>query len=307
MIKKYLRKYKKTLCFFGAVFFLGASLLGVYVWYWEVRLPVLEVHVFTADTIIATFIRTPDNHTILVDGGKTDGIMRALTSMMPFYRRNIDSVILTKNDDAHVAGLVDVVSRYHVGKVIEMSTDFSSTTLAVSTTSTACLEFEKIIREKNIPVRHVAKGDHISFENGMHGEVSATVLFPARDFKFSKTNLPQLALRIEYGTTSFAIGDLSKTEQKYIASSSVYTNILISQHVGGTGTASDMFFSAVHPEYVVISKKPALVSTASRVPTTKKPKKPPFSIFNLAGLKIHNLAVDGNIEFISDGITVSKK
>jgi beta-lactamase superfamily II metal-dependent hydrolase len=306
------RRRRKALIISGVVFLVVAGLLGAYVWHWEVRPHVLEVHTFLADTIIATFIRTPDNHTILIDGGKTNAIMRSLTSLMPFYRRTIDTVILTKNDDAHAAGLVDVLTRYHVGQVVEMAATVPAT---IASTSTAYLEFEKIIAEKKISDKRVALGGELSFEQGMHGAVSSAILFPPAvtsseqpTFKFSKTNLPQLALCISYGATSFVSGDLSKTEQKFVAislaSSSMSTNVLISQHAGGSNAVDEYFFDSLNPDYVVISKKPTVPHLSA---AAKKPKKPPFSIFDATNTKIINLVTDGNVEFISDGNSVIKK
>ncbi|MEI6057912.1 MAG: hypothetical protein WCQ60_02990 [bacterium] len=298
------------------LFFIGAvSVSGVYVWHWEMRPNVLEVYPMLSDTVISTFIRTPDNHTILIDGGKTNGIMRLLTSHMPFYRRNIDTIVLTKNDDAHVGGLVDVVNRYHVGQVIEMVDMFTgpdsvSKLARLASTSTAYLELEKIIHDKKILNKKVAAGDTLLFEESVYGRVVGNIIFPPATttrFIFSKTNMPQLALRIRYGGTSFLVGDLSKTEQKSIASTSLSTNIvanvLIFQHAGGSNTVAENFFTLVHPDYVVISKKQA----AAQVSIVKKPKKPPFSIFNVSALHIINLATDGTVEFISDGAKVMRK
>jgi beta-lactamase superfamily II metal-dependent hydrolase len=306
---------KRMLIISGGLILLAGGFFGAYVWHWEVRPHVLEAHVFLADTVISVFIRTPDNHTILIDGGKTGGIMRSLTSLMPFYRRAVDTVILTKDDDAHAAGLVDVLNRYHVGEVIEMADVISpENMLKIASTSTAYLEFAKVIAAKNIPDRKVTDGGTLALEDGIHGTVSAGILFPptAPAFKFSKTNLPQLALRIRYGETSFVISDLSKTEQKYAvaAASSALSvlptaNVLIAQHAGGTSAMNEDFFSSIRPDYTVISKKPT-VPHASAV-SAKKPKKPPFSIFNVTSVHIVNLATDGNAEFISDGKTIRKE
>ena len=299
-------------------FFIGVvSVSGAYVWHWEKRLHVLEVYPMLSDTVISTFIRTPDNHTILIDGGKTNGIMRLLTSYMPFYRRNIDTVVLTKNDDAHAGGLVDVLNRYHVGQVIEMADMFTGTDGALklarlASTSAAYLEIEKIINDKKIVSRKVVAGDTLPFEEGVYGRVIGNIIFPPASttlFKFSKTNTPQLAVRIQYGATSFLVGDLSKTEQKFVASTSpsidIAATVMISQHAGGTNTTFENYFNLVHPDHVVISKKPTLPTVSKAIATTtKKPKKPAFSIYNVPDLHIVNVLADRATEFISDGTKV---
>ena len=296
---------KKFFLVSSILFLVSILSLGVYVWLWEVRPHVLEVNVSTVDTSIIIFIRTPENHTILIDGGKTNAVMRTLTSLMPFYRRNIDSVILTKNDDAHAAGLVEVLGRYHVGQVIEMTALEQS---QGSTTSAAYIELMKIALQKKVPVRQVIQGDQISFESGINGEVNADILFPPEStttskFKFSKTNVPQLALSIHYGETSFVVSDLSKTEQKYVVASTATSTstgqvALIYQHGGSANAVYENFFNMVHPEYVVIAKKPSLPLSVAAV---KKSKKTVFNIGEVAGVSVVNLFEKGNQHFISDG------
>ena len=65
----------------------------------------LEVKVFDVGQGDAIFIRTPDGHKLLVDGGPSGRLVqRALGDELSFWDRKIDMVILTHPDDDHLAG-----------------------------------------------------------------------------------------------------------------------------------------------------------------------------------------------------------
>ena len=311
--------------------------LGRYIWYWEHLPHVLDVRCFSVEGNVVVFIRTPNGHTILIDGGKSDAILRTLTSLLPFYRRSIDTVILTEPDDSHATGLVSVVSRYYVGRVFEP--DFT-----ISTTS-SYIAFEKSVAARDVPeqklrvsqmslsVLNVGVDDATSTgltpnTQELDQGVAMDVLFPSASFSFSKSNPPLLEVRISYGNTEFVIGNISKSEQKFVISSSSLVlptststkkiAVIIMPHGGSKGTVDRDFFTDISPQYVVISKKPlaevaglASKNKLSQKSPSKSTPKPPFDILNIpAGMAlthfdIDNLALEENAEFISDGIKIS--
>jgi hypothetical protein len=315
---KHSTAYSIALCF-GVILLSAGSWLFAYVWHWQNRPHVLEIYCFKPDsgstaTEIAIFIRTPQ--------GKT--------SVMPFYDRTIDTLILTNDDDSHATGLVAVLGRYHVGQVYEMAVP--------ATSSSAYTEFENILAHslaKNAIHEEVGEGDTMNI-----GELSAKVIFPptlstvstasTTDFKFSKTNAPTLAFSLTYGSTTLFFGGLiTKTEQKYIAatmasSSNVSSSTILILPKGENISAVDEgFFSALHPNIVVISRKPRSVTVKSdtampavviatttktgKIKKQSKPPKPPFDISTMPDISITNLAIDGDVEFISDGSTFIEK
>ncbi len=277
----------------GTVFTCCGVWFCIYAWHWEYRAHVMEVHMFLVDGNIAVFIRTSNNHTLLIDGGKSNSVLKYLAMNMPFYRHDIYTVILSKDDDSHATGLVDVLDRYHVAQIVEMQ-------IGNLATSTAYDSFEKDIAGKKIPDRRVQEGDYVDVGDP---SVSLRVLFPpvaSSSFKFSKTNIPQLAFQIQYGDTSFVFSDLTKTEQKYVASSSEksqLTTVLISQHAGGASALFKGYIDTINPEYTVIAKKP---STAHKVSKLSR------ATYTATTTNFINLVEEENITFISDGKTVVK-
>ena len=59
----------------SSVILSGIAWLGVYVWGWQHRPHVLEVHFLSVDSGVVVFIRTPEGKSILIDGGKGQSVL----------------------------------------------------------------------------------------------------------------------------------------------------------------------------------------------------------------------------------------
>ena len=105
-----------------ALIIAGVVLLVLNVFSWsllaELNKNNLRVVFFDVGQGDAVFIRTPQNHYILIDGGIGDVVLEKLADELPFFERSIDLVILTHPHDDHVAGLVEVLKRYDVQEVM---------------------------------------------------------------------------------------------------------------------------------------------------------------------------------------------
>ncbi len=68
----------------------------------------------------AILVRTPDNKTILIDGGlDATALSQALASRLPSWQRTLDMVVLTSPRPEHLAGLQDIVTRYQITTVLD--------------------------------------------------------------------------------------------------------------------------------------------------------------------------------------------
>jgi len=55
---------------------------------------------------------------ILIDGGPDESVLYCLSDNMPFWDRKIDLVVLTHPEIDHFGGLLNVLPRYEVGKIL---------------------------------------------------------------------------------------------------------------------------------------------------------------------------------------------
>lgn len=68
----------------------------------------------------AILIHTPDNKTILIDGGPdSTSLAQELDKRLPFWQRSLDLVMLTAARQDDLTALQDIVGRYQVGEVLD--------------------------------------------------------------------------------------------------------------------------------------------------------------------------------------------
>ena len=79
------------------------------------RLEVIFLDIGQGDAIL---IKTPQNKNILIDGGPDQKIIYKIDHYLSFNNRQIDLMILTHPDPDHFTGLVEVLSRLKVKKII---------------------------------------------------------------------------------------------------------------------------------------------------------------------------------------------
>jgi|GEM_PF-3096267 len=242
---------------------IGCVALGIYLYNWEYRDPVLEMHFFSLTRGRSIFIRTPSSKTILVGGGQTSETIRELTKVMPFYERRIDYLVIPSAAPAQIGGLVEILDRYEIGEVVMPK---------IMATSTAFEALERKIRKQKIHVEEVERGEMIEIEDG----VKATILFPYESFKFNKTSLPELGLSISYGsTTAYLLGNLSKTVQKDILKNMelpTTQNIVEFYHGATPAKVSPELLEKIDP-YFTFSTKEKTTRVVSDGETWKREKR----------------------------------
>ena len=234
----------------------------------------------------SSLIVTPHNYQILVDGGPDNKIAAKLGAALPFYDHDLDLVILSHPHADHVAGLVEILKRYQVKKIIMTG---------VLHTAPDYLEFLKLVKEKNIPVQVIDKPQELSPEAG----IELSFLWPRETLaekKIENLNNSSIVFKLDYASTSYLfMGDLEDEEK---LASSVPAEILKSDvlkvgHHGSTNANSLAFLRAVSPGYAIIS-----------VGADNDYGHPHYrTIYNLEkiGAQILRTDQDGDIRILSDG------
>jgi len=193
----------------------------------------------------AIYIEAPNGNQMIIDGGPSSGaLLRALGQVMPFWDRSIDVVLATHPDQDHVGGLPALLGRMRVDTVV--------TTENVSDTG-AYAAFEKAILENN-PARVLARrGERIILDEG----VVLEILFPAQSTFGWETNSASIVARLSYGDESFLFtGDSPQSIEKYLVAKdgkALHANVLKLGHHGSRTSSSQIFLSAVNPDYAIIS------------------------------------------------------
>jgi competence protein ComEC len=154
------------------------------------RLHVSFLDVGQGDAIL---VQTAAGHDILIDGGPSAGaVTRALGDRMPFWDRRIDLLVLTHPHADHLAGLIEVLRRYRVDRVLLPAGDHDSPLYR---------EWLRLVEGKGVAVTTGRAGQRISAGNG--GTV-IEVLGPASS-SLSGTDESGLVLRVSTGQASFLL------------------------------------------------------------------------------------------------------
>ncbi len=309
-------KHVRKMIITGAITAAVLSGVAAYVWYENMRPPILEIYVIPLKSGQSVFIRTPSDKRILIDGGTNSEIIRHISSILPFYTRRIDKIVVTKKDGKHVTGLVDVVGRYLIGEIIVPTIDLESIGLA-STTDGIYQAFIDVANKESIQIKKVLVGDSETIDegiaSGMNGQsnspVRFDVLFPAAtsSFKYSKSSAPELVMRISYGYTSVMLaGSITTKIQKFVAkwpitSSStsalspenlnaksfndLKSNVLVMSQNATANTVAPAFMKVVLPEDIIYSK-----ALSKSQPSQEDHR---FNIREVGAIKI-----------VSDGVTI---
>ncbi len=237
------RRKNIIICF---LLFLGS--VNVFAWSFVYELshgPLLEVNFFDVGQGDAAFIETPAGHQIIIDGGPDNSILEKLGEEMPFWDRTIDLVVLTHPEHDHISGLLEVLERYEVEKVLWTG---------ILRDTAEYREWTRLLDEEGTEVTTALSGQKI-----ISSDAVFTVLFPQEDLsgrEVSNTNNSSVILRLVFGETSFLFtGDAYQSvERKLIAGGEdIAVNVLkVGHHGSKTSTAED-FLAVLSPETAVIS------------------------------------------------------
>jgi competence protein ComEC len=247
-------KYQK---YFGLAFLICISLFSiVYSSGVDFKVSVLSTNDSNASELSVSFlnvgqgdaiyIRTPDDVDVLIDGGPDKSILNELGSVMPFWDKEIDLMILTHPHSDHVAGLVEVLRRYQVKKILYTG---------VLHTAPDYLAWLEEIKEQGIPLEIVDKKSRVL----LGSFVQLDLLYPNKSYlnqKVKNLNNTSIVARLIYGEISFLFtGDAEvEVEEELLADGSIVldSDVLKVGHHGSRSSSSWLFLQAVSPELAII-------------------------------------------------------
>ncbi|MDP4001315.1 MAG: MBL fold metallo-hydrolase [bacterium] len=247
----------------------------------------LHVNFYDVGQGDSIFIQTHLGNQILIDGGPNDKVLTELGNDMPFFDRTIDMLILTHPHTDHVAGLVDIIRRFKVKKVImpEVKSDVD-----------AYDKFLEIIEEKNVETVYKFEGQRIYLDTATVFDV----YYPPQG-RLSEKDLNNTSIvgKLSFGQTSFLfVGDAGiAIENSILPKYDLDVDVLKVGHHGSRFSTSLSLLSEVTPEYSVIS----VGENNYGHPTEEVLDK-----LHSGGSQVFRTDQDHTIKFISDGMSLER-
>lgn len=201
-----------------------------------------SVHFLNVGQGDSILIETNNGKQVLIDGGPSRSVLRELGNLMSFWDRSIDIVIATHLDKDHISGLIDVLKKYKVEKVIYPNSN-ADTSYAQEFLKLAKGEGENIIADR---------GMSISLDN----KTKLEILFPLSNIVLSDKNESSVFAKLIHSQNSFLLtGDSTVGVEKYLISmgDDLKAGVLKAGHHGSKTSTSKDFVEEVNPDFVVIS------------------------------------------------------
>ncbi len=204
------------------------------------RLEVTVIDVGQGDAIL---IETPAGHDVLIDGGPGPAVLRGLSAELPWRDRSLDLVILTHPQTDHFTGLVDVLARYDVRRVV------SNGAVADGPASAA---WRRAVRTEGRRIETARAGDVFDLGDG----VRLDVLWPSEEPAGGNPNNGALVLRLTWRDVSFLLtGDIEAEAEGALlaAGADLRATVLKVAHHGSATSSTQAFLDAAQPAIAVVS------------------------------------------------------
>ncbi len=277
----------------------------LYDYYFDRSLEIYFLDVGQGDSIL---IETPEKEIILIDGGPGDQVLTDIGHILPPWIRKIDILVLTHPHADHINGLLDVMGRYDVEKIIW---------------NPICYDYNQYDEFRNMLSQMKNKEDIIVADQDidlkMQSGVSVSILWPkngdggGNDIDISRDDLvggdcingfddnvnnDSVILGLKYGEfDALFMGDAeTPVEQELLAGNELYDiDILKAGHHCSRTASSLDFLNVVKPELAICS--------VGKDNKFGHPHEETLDRFREGGIAYLRTGLYGTIEIVSDGKT----
>ena len=212
--------------------------------FWPSAPPRLTVTVLDVGQGDAILIRTPNGQDILVDGGPGRAVVRGLGDELPWYDRSIELVLLTHPQADHATGLIDVLARYDVRRVLGGPGVQSSTVFRT---------WRDAVRAEGRAIETAKQGVALDLGEGVRLEVLGPDAAGAADPKINNTGA---VVRVTWHDVSFLLtADIEAKAERALLRDGVelHATVLKVGHHGSKTSSTREFLDAVQPSISVVS------------------------------------------------------
>jgi len=266
-------------------------LVAVLVWSVALTQPDGKLHVSFLDVGQgdAILIQTPNGQDVLIDGGPDpQKINLELSKKLPFWDRTIDLVICTQPQADHVTGLVEVLQRYDVQRVLDPGVPYDSAIYQ---------EWVTLVEIKGIEHSVARAGQQIDLGSGVKMEVlnPSESLWEGTSHDVDNNGV---VLRLSWGSICFLFTADIRAEAELeliMQRANLKATVLKVAHHGSDTSTSERLLAAVDPEVAVICVG------ADNPFGHPSPEVMERLMDRLGEDNVYRTDQDGTVEFITDG------
>lgn len=237
----------------------------------------------------AALVRAPGGECMLIDCGPTDEATYLVKYLNEVGVESIDYLVLTHPHEDHYGGAERVIESFPVEHLVILS-DFAETypfdRLSYMVTHSSFSDASEVLT--------VERDDRFEL-----AENAVFQFFSPTEVDFDDYNESSLALKLVYGKTSFLFtGDAEKGAERDMLSHdyNLHADVFSAGHHGSATSNSTDFIEAVAPRFAVIS--------CGRDNSYGHPHQKTLDTFASFGVEVHRTDEEGDIVFLSDGLSV---
>ena len=214
----------------------------------------LKIHFVDVGQGDCTFITTPQNKTILIDGGgsMSEEYDVGKSTLLPYILdrgyTKLDYVFISHFDQDHVGGILTILEELRVGQVYISKQEQDSENYQ---------KFLKIVEDKKIKVKVLKQGDCLKIEKNLYFDI----LWPIEEqIQENVLNNNAMVMKLRYGKFSMLFtGDIEAIAEEKIldfykekGESILKSDVLKVAHHGSKTSTTQSFFEKVNPKICLI-------------------------------------------------------
>jgi len=193
----------------------------------------------------AILIKAPAGQNILIDGGPDKSVVNRLGENLAWWDKQIDLMILTHPHDDHVTGLIEVLKKFRVKRILYTG---------VTHTAPNYLTWLKTVQEEKTPLTIIDHEQTIDLGRG----ANLLILYPRQSF-LNKTladlNQSSIVAKLVYGQNEFLLtGDAGLEAETELIEEGVElsADVLKVGHHGSEYSTGQEFLDKIKPSRAVI-------------------------------------------------------
>ena len=214
----------------------------------------LKIHFVDVGQGDCTFITTPQNKTILIDGGgsMSEEYDVGKSTLLPYILdrgyTKLDYVFISHFDQDHVGGILTILEELRLGQVYISKQEQDSENYQ---------KFLKIVEDKKIKVKVLKQGDCLKIEKNLYFDI----LWPIEEqIQENVLNNNAMVMKLRYGKFSMLFtGDIEAIAEEKIldfykekGESILKSDVLKVAHHGSKTSTTQSFFEKVNPKICLI-------------------------------------------------------